>query len=61
MVARRIIAFFPGPVTTAAPTELSSTNRPRKHEVLDLIAAGYSNADVAAALVLSPKTAVTMS
>jgi DNA-binding NarL/FixJ family response regulator len=28
----------------------------REHEVLDLIAAGRSNADLAAALVLSPKT-----
>ena len=28
----------------------------REHEVLDLIAAGRSNTDVAATLVLSPKT-----
>ena len=28
----------------------------REHEVLDLIAAGRSNADLAATLVLSPKT-----
>ena len=54
-VAKRIIEFFaaprPRPTETVFP-ELTA----REHEVLDLIAAGRSNTDVAVALVLSPKT-----
>jgi DNA-binding NarL/FixJ family response regulator len=54
-VAARIIEFFaadrPRGVEVVFP-QLTS----REHEVLDLIAAGRSNAELAAALVLSPKT-----
>ena len=54
-VARRIIDFFadprPRPTQSVFP-ELTA----REHEVLDLIAAGRSNAEVAKTLVLSPKT-----
>lgn len=54
-VARRIIEFFASPRLRVAETvfpELSA----REHEVLDLIAAGRSNADMAQTLFLSPKT-----
>lgn len=54
-VARRIIDFFadprPRPTQSVFP-ELTA----REHEVLDMIAAGRSNADIAKTLVLSPKT-----
>jgi DNA-binding NarL/FixJ family response regulator len=54
-VARRIIDFFadprPRPTRSVFP-ELTA----REHEILDMIAAGRSNAEVAATLVLSPKT-----
>lgn len=54
-VARRIIDFFaelrPRPNQPVFP-ELTA----REHEVLDMIAAGRSNAEVAKTLVLSPKT-----
>jgi DNA-binding NarL/FixJ family response regulator len=56
-IARRIIDFFTAHRATAGPAEpVFDELTAREHEVLDLIAAGYSNADVAAALVLSPKT-----
>jgi DNA-binding NarL/FixJ family response regulator len=55
-VARRIIEFFVAPRASAAPEIVFDELTAREHEGLDLIAAGHSNADVAAALVLSPKT-----
>jgi DNA-binding NarL/FixJ family response regulator len=55
-VAQRVIEYFAAPrpatVTEVVFPELTA----REHEVLDLIAAGHRNADVAAMLVLSPKT-----
>jgi DNA-binding NarL/FixJ family response regulator len=54
-VAQRIVEYYAAPrpthVTPVFP-ELTT----REHEVLDLIAAGQSNADIAATLVLSHKT-----
>jgi DNA-binding NarL/FixJ family response regulator len=54
-VARRLMAYFaraaPRPDPAAFP-ELTD----REHEVLELIAAGRSNAEITASLVLSPKT-----
>jgi DNA-binding NarL/FixJ family response regulator len=55
-VARRIIEFFAAPRPAAVPEIVFPELTVREHEVLDLIAAGRSNADLAAALVLSPKT-----
>jgi DNA-binding NarL/FixJ family response regulator len=52
-VARRIMEFFATP-RLAVPTFPALTAR--EHEVLDLIAAGRSNADIARVLVLSSKT-----
>jgi DNA-binding NarL/FixJ family response regulator len=54
-VARRIIEFFAAP----RPSEIEQVFpelTAREHEVLDLIAAGRSNTDLAKSLVLSPKT-----
>jgi DNA-binding NarL/FixJ family response regulator len=55
-VARRIVDYFaagPATATRAGPfPELT----PREREVLDLVAAGRANADIARALFLSPKT-----
>ena len=55
-VARRIIEFFAAPRPAAVPEIVFPELTAREHEVLDLIAAGRSKADLAAALVLSPKT-----
>ncbi|MGY1712561.1 LuxR C-terminal-related transcriptional regulator [Geodermatophilus sp. SYSU D00758] len=53
-LARRIAEFFAaGP---AGPTTAFPQLTAREREVLDLVAAGRSNAQIAAALYLSPKT-----
>lgn len=57
-MARRVAEFFTG----AAPREEPRTDDPfphltgREREILDLVAAGRSNAQIAASLYLSPKT-----
>ena len=55
-VARRIIDFFAAPRASATRELVFDELTAREHEVLNLIAAGRSNAEVAATLVLSPKT-----
>ncbi len=57
-VARRVAAFFAGTPQTAqaSPPEAFPQLTAREREVLDLLAAGRSNAQIAATLYLSPKT-----
>jgi DNA-binding NarL/FixJ family response regulator len=53
-LARRVADFFAaGP---PAPTDAFPQLTTREREILDLVAAGRSNAQIAAALYLSPKT-----
>jgi DNA-binding NarL/FixJ family response regulator len=54
-VAARILEFFAAPRPRGTEVVFPQLTV-REHEVLDLIAAGRSNAELAAALVLSPKT-----
>jgi DNA-binding NarL/FixJ family response regulator len=54
-VARRVLDWFAAP-RPAAVTAVFPELTEREHEVLDLIAAGRNNPDIAATLVLSPKT-----
>jgi DNA-binding NarL/FixJ family response regulator len=54
-VAQRILRFLTGPLT-AFDTHLFPELSTREREVLDLIAAGVNNADIAKRLYLSPKT-----
>jgi DNA-binding NarL/FixJ family response regulator len=53
-LARRIAEFFAG--APAGPATAFPQLTPREREVLELIAAGRNNAQIAAALYLSPKT-----
>jgi DNA-binding NarL/FixJ family response regulator len=55
-VAARIIEFFAAARPAATAEHVFPELTAREHEVLDLIAAGRNNADITAALVLSPKT-----
>jgi DNA-binding NarL/FixJ family response regulator len=54
-IARRLVDYFsrPAPALVAAPFPQLTE---REREILDLIAAGRSNAEITARLVLSPKT-----
>jgi DNA-binding NarL/FixJ family response regulator len=54
-VAGRILEFFAAPRPRGTEVVFPQLTA-REHEVLDLIAAGRSNSELAAALVLSPKT-----
>jgi len=58
-VTRRLIAEFAArPDPQAPPAELDELT-PREREILELVAAGLSNADIARRLVISPLTAKT--
>ncbi len=54
-IARRLIQFFNSPSPVAAPQVFPELTE-REHELLDLIAQGYTNAAIAEQLVISPKT-----
>jgi DNA-binding NarL/FixJ family response regulator len=54
-IAARLIDFFAAPKPAAAPDAFPELTE-REHEILDLIAQGKSNADIASELVLSPNT-----
>jgi DNA-binding NarL/FixJ family response regulator len=54
-IAARLIDFFAAPKPAAAPDAFPELTE-REHEILDLIAQGKSNADIASVLVLSPNT-----
>ncbi|MFI7697921.1 response regulator [Nonomuraea sp. NPDC049480] len=55
-VARRVAEFFAGPAAAAPDDTAFPQLTPREREILSLIAAGRTNPQIAAALVLSPKT-----
>jgi len=54
-VARRVLEWFAAPRSATAIAVFPGLTE-REHDVLDLVAAGRNNADIAATLVLSPKT-----
>ncbi len=55
-IAQRVGAFFVAGPPTDVPAEVFPQLTPREREILDLLAAGRSNAQIAQALFLSPKT-----
>ena len=55
-VARRVAAYFTGGAPAAAPVEAFPQLTPREREVLELLAAGRTNAQIAGTLYLSQKT-----
>ena len=54
-IARRLMGFFSTP-SPVAPSEAFPELTAREREVLDLIAAGHNNREIAKSLYLSPKT-----
>ncbi|WP_433514622.1 response regulator [Nonomuraea sp. CA-143628] len=55
-VARRVADFFTGNATGRSDDPAFPQLTPREREILSLVAAGRSNAQIASALFLSPKT-----
>lgn len=55
-VAQRVSEFFVSGPSTSGPVELFPQLTPREREILDLLAAGRSNPQIAQTLFLSPKT-----
>ncbi|GAA0959014.1 response regulator transcription factor [Actinocorallia libanotica] len=58
-VTRRLIAEFAGRVKPPAPAPALNALTAREREVMELVAAGLTNDEIAARLVLSPATAKT--
>jgi DNA-binding NarL/FixJ family response regulator len=58
-VTRRLIAEFAGRVAKPSPSPRLNSLTEREREVMTLVAAGLSNDEIAARLVLSPATAKT--
>jgi len=58
-VTRQLVGRYASRITPAASTPEDDRLTPRELEVLRLIATGMSNAEIAAALVLSPETVKT--
>jgi DNA-binding NarL/FixJ family response regulator len=54
-IARRLLAFF-GEARPALPARIFPELTEREREILSLISRGYTNPQIAASLVLSPKT-----
>lgn len=54
-IARRVLQYLAEPPSNA-PSQAFDELTPREHEILELIARGYRNAEIAEQLVLSPKT-----
>ena len=54
-IARRVLQYLAEPPSNAPPQVFDELT-PREHEILELIARGYRNAEIAEQLVLSPKT-----
>jgi DNA-binding NarL/FixJ family response regulator len=54
-IARRLMEFFASPAPTRTPTIFPELSE-REHEILQLIAQGRKNLEIAQQLVLSPKT-----
>lgn len=54
-IARRVLQYLAEPPSNAPPQAFDELT-PREHEILELIARGYRNAEIAEQLVLSPKT-----
>ncbi|GAA2229209.1 response regulator transcription factor [Herbiconiux moechotypicola] len=55
-IARRVAEFFVSGPPSRLPAEVFPQLTPREREILDLLAAGRSNAQIASALFLAPKT-----
>ncbi|MFH9612014.1 response regulator [Streptomyces sp. NPDC017448] len=58
-ITRRLIAEFAGRVKAPAPSPRLAVLTGREREVMELVAAGLTNDEIAARLVLSPATAKT--